>query len=606
MRDAETVLGIIQQRGSQGLPLEDIYRQLYNPDLYLRAYARLYSNQGAMTRGTTSETVDGMSMKKIENIIDDLRHERYRWTAVRRVLIPKKNGKMRPLGIPTWSDKLLQEVIRLMLEAYYEPQMSNHSHGFRPRHGCHTALDEVRQVWTGTKWFIEGDIKGCFDNIDHQIMMSILGEKLHDKRFLRLLSSLLKAGYLEEWRYHKTLSGSPQGGVVSPILSNIYMDKLDQFVEKVLLLKYNNKERRSYHPPYLRIRTQVYKLQKEGKRKEATKLRRQMQQLPYRDPNDADYRRLHYVRYADDFLLGFSGPKEEAEEIREQLRIFLQDELKLELSQEKTLITHAQTSAAHFLGYEIAVQHSNDKLSSTTWTRNINGRIELRVPAKVIEEHCANYQAKGKPVHRTEYLNESDFAIIEKYQWKYRGLMQYYMLAINIAWFNKLHYVMRCSLLKTLAHKHKTSVSQMVRKYRTDIETPYGKMKCLEVRIERTEKMPLVARFGGIPWRRQEKAILCDINPQAVVIPRNELVKRLLRNTCEICGSKESINVHHIRGLKDLKQKGRREKPLWVRIMAAMHRKTLVVCGYCHDAIEAGRPTRLPIQGQELLESCVR
>jgi group II intron reverse transcriptase/maturase len=606
MRDAETVLGIIQQRGSQGLPLEDIYRQLYNPDLYLRAYARLYSNQGAMTRGTTSETVDGMSIKKIEKIIDDLRHERYRWTAVRRVLIPKKNGKIRPLGIPTWSDKLLQEVIRLMLEAYYEPQMSNHSHGFRPGHGCHSALDEVRQVWTGTKWFIEGDIKGCFDNIDHQIMMSILGEKLHDTRFLRLLSSLLKAGYLEEWRYHETLSGSPQGGVVSPILSNIYMDKLDQFVEKVLLPKYNSKERRSYYPPYLRIRTQVYKLQKEGKRKEATKLRRQMQQLPYRDPNDADYRRLHYVRYADDFLLGFSGPKVEAEEIREHLRIFLQDELKLELSQEKTLITHAQTSAAHFLGYEIAVQHSNDKLSSTTWTRNINGRIELRVPAKVIEEHCAKYQAKGKPVHRTEYLNESDFAIIEKYQWKYRGLMQYYILAINIAWFNKLHYVMRCSLLKTLAHKHKTSVSQMVRKYRTDIETPYGKMKCLEVRIERTEKKPLVARFGGIPWRRQEKAILCDINPQAVVIPRNELVKRLLRNTCEICGSKENIQVHHIRGLKDLKQKGRREKPLWVRIMAAMHRKTLVVCGYCHDAIEAGRPTRLSIQGQELLESRVR
>jgi len=594
MRDAETVLGIIQQRGSQGLPLEDIYRQLYNPDLYLRAYARIYSNKGAMTTGTTSETVDGMSLKKIENMIDDLRHERYRWTAVRRIRIPKKNGKMRPLGIPTWSDKLLQEVIRLILEAYYEPQMSDHSHGFRPRRGCHTALNNVRHTWTGTKWFIEGDIKGCFDNIDHQVMMSILGEKLHDQRFLRLLNGLLKAGYLEEWRYHTTLSGTPQGGVLSPILANIYLDKLDAFVEKSLLPKYNSKERRSYHAPYLKIRAQVYKLQKEGKKKEAAKLRRQMQQLPYRDPNDAHYRRLGYVRYADDFLLGFSGPKAEAEEIRDQLKSFLQEELKLELSQEKTLITHAQSSAAHFLGYEIAIQHSNDKLSSTTWTRNVNGRVELRVPAKVIEEQCATYQAKGKPIHRAEYLHESDFAIMEKYQWKYRGLMQYYRLAINIAWFNKLHYVMRSSLLKTLAYKHKTSVSQMVKKYQTDIETPYGKMKCLEVRIERGEKKPLVARFGGIPWRRQEKAILYDINPQFVVTPRNELVKRLLQDTCEICGSGETIQVHHIRGLKDLKQKGRREKPLWVRIMAAMQRKTLVVCKYCHDAIEAGRPTRLP------------
>jgi group II intron reverse transcriptase/maturase len=213
MRNAETVLEIIHERGRKGLPLEDIYRQLYNPDLYLRAYARLYSNKGAMTKGTTSETVDGMELPKIGKIIDDLRHERYRWTAVRRVCIPKKNGKKRPLGMPTWSDKLLQEVLRLILEAYYEPQMSDDSHGFRPERGCHTALNSIKDTWTGTKWFIEGDIEGCFDHIDHQVMLSILREKLHDNRFLRLLDSLLKAGYLEEWKYHATLSGTPQGGV---------------------------------------------------------------------------------------------------------------------------------------------------------------------------------------------------------------------------------------------------------------------------------------------------------------------------------------------------------------------------------------------------------
>ncbi|GHO60996.1 hypothetical protein KSB_94710 [Ktedonobacter robiniae] len=333
-----------------------------------------------MTKGTTSETVDGMSLKKIEKIIDDLCHERYRWTAVRRVYIPKKNGKMRPLGMPTWSDKLLQEVIRLILEAYYEPQMSNHSHGFRPKHGCHTALNEVKHVWTGTKWFVEGDIKGCFDNIDHEIMMSILKEKLHDNRFLRLIEGLLKAGYLEEWHYQRTYSGTPQGGVISPILANIYMDRLDKYVEKVLLPAYNRKEKRRVNPEYKRILDKASKLRKSGKKKEAAMLRKQQLQLPYYDSNDSEYRRLRYIRYADDFLLGFAGPKAEAEDIKEQLRIFLHDHLKLELSQEKTVITHAQTSAARFLGYEIATQFANDKLASTTRRRSVNERIELRVP----------------------------------------------------------------------------------------------------------------------------------------------------------------------------------------------------------------------------------
>ncbi len=597
MRNAETVLAIIQERGKKGLPLEDIYRQLYNPDLYLWAYARMYSNKGAMTKGTTSETVDGMSLKKIESIIDDIRHERYRWTAVRRVYIPKKNGKMRPLGMPTWSDKLLQEVIRLILEAYYEPQMSDHSHGFRPRRGCHTALCEVKRVWTGTKWFVEGDIKGCFDNIDHEIMMSILRGKLHDNRFLRLMEGLLKAGYLEEWHYHRTHSGTPQGGVISPILANIYMDRLDRYVESVLFPAYNRKERRRVNPDYRRILDKASKLRKKGKKKEAAMLRKQQLQLPYYDPNDDEYRRLRYVRYADDFLLGFAGPMAEAEDIKEQLRTFLQDHLKLELSQEKTVITHARTSAARFLGYEIAAQFANDKLDPVRRARSVNERIELRVPADVVKKNCAEYQAQGKPIHRMELTTESEYAIVEKYQWKYRGLMQYYVLAVNIARLQTLHWTMRLSLLKTLASKHQSTVNQMVKKYQTDMETPYGTMKCLEVRVERDEKKPLIARFGGIPWRRQNKAILLDKPALPIVTPRNEIVKRLLRDTCEMCGSNENISVHHVRALKDLKVKGRKEKPLWVQKMAAMTRKTLVVCGYCHAAIQTGKPTRQPIQG---------
>jgi len=194
MRRAETVLGAIHDRGTRGVPLEDIYRQLYNPDLYLRAYARLYANNGALTPGTTAETVDGMARAKIERIIDDLRHERYRWTPARRAYIPKKSGKLRPLGIASWPDKLLQEVIRSILEAYYEPQFSARSHGFRPQRGCHTALSEVVTTWSGTRWFIEADISRCFEEIDRSVLVSILREKLHDNRFLRLIENLLRAG----------------------------------------------------------------------------------------------------------------------------------------------------------------------------------------------------------------------------------------------------------------------------------------------------------------------------------------------------------------------------------------------------------------------------
>jgi group II intron reverse transcriptase/maturase len=250
MRDAKTVLEIVHERGKRGLPLEDVYRMLYNPHLYMLAYGRLYRNKGAMTPGMTAETVDGMTLEKIRLIIESIRHEQYRWTPVKRVYIPKKNGKKRPLGMPTWSDKLVQEVMRLILEAYYEPQFSNHSHGFRPNRGCHTALTAIERPWTGTVWFIEGDIKGCFDNIDHEVLLTIIAEKIHDNRFLRLLSYMFKAGYEEKWTYHATYSGTPQGGVISPILSNIYLDGLDKFVETELLPTYNKGRRRRENPAY--------------------------------------------------------------------------------------------------------------------------------------------------------------------------------------------------------------------------------------------------------------------------------------------------------------------------------------------------------------------
>ena len=468
MQDAETVLNVIRERGERELPLENIYRLLYNRNLYLRAYGRIYSNQGATTKGITAETVDGMSLAKIDRIIDELRYERFRWTPVRRVNIPKPNGQTRALGIPTWTDKLLQEVIRMILEAYYEPQFSDRSHGFRPGRGCHTALSNVVNYWSGVRWFVEGDIKGCFDNIDHEVLLSVLGEKLHDNRFLRLLTYLLKAGYMEDWKYGRTLSGTPQGGVVSPILANIYLDRLDKFVENVLIPANTRGTVRKYNLAYTRLLNRAKYHKSQGHHALALQLRKQMQQLPSVDPYDHGYRRLRYVRYADDFVLGFIGPKAEAKQITESLETFLRDSLKLELSREKTLITHATSQAARFLGYELVNQQANDQYDHRG-QRKVNGRIGLRVPANVIEQHCQAYMRNGKPAQRSFLIHDDDYSIVARYQLEYRGVVQYYLLAYNVHHFGRLHRVMEMSLARTLAAKHKSTARKMRRQFKREL-----------------------------------------------------------------------------------------------------------------------------------------
>jgi group II intron reverse transcriptase/maturase len=299
MQSAETVLDVLRDRGRRGLPCNELYRQLFNPQMYLLAYGRIYSNQGAMTPGACGETADGMSGAKIGRIIDALRHERYRFQPVKRVYIPKKSGKLRPLGLPSWSDKLVGEMMRLLLEAYYEPQFSDRSHGFRPGRGCHTALSEIEHNWTGTTWFIEGDISDCFGSLDHSVLLSILSEKIHDNRFLRLLKQMLQAGYLEDWEWNATLSGAPQGGVVSPVLSNIYLDRLDTFAETVLIPEYTRGGRRAYNPEYRRVTDRICSARKRGDRAAVRELRKQQRSLPSRDPQDPGFRRLRYCRYAD-------------------------------------------------------------------------------------------------------------------------------------------------------------------------------------------------------------------------------------------------------------------------------------------------------------------
>jgi group II intron reverse transcriptase/maturase len=585
MQAAEVVLGVLRERGRRGLPCSQLYRQMFNNELYLLAYGNIYSNQGAMTPGASEETADGMSEDKIEQITGLMRHERYRFSPARRVYIPKKNGKLRPLGMPSWSDKLVGEVVRLLLEAYYEPQFSDRSHGFRRFRGCHTALQEIGNTWSGTTWFIEGDISDCFGSLDHEILLGILAEKIRDNRFLRLIRNMLKAGYLEDWGYHDTLSGVPQGGTVSPILSNVYLDKLDKFVEQELIPQYTRGAFRRSNSEYAGLKRRKRKARERGDRTAVRALARQMRMLPSRDPMDPGYRRLVYTRYADDHILGFIGPKAEAEEIKAKLARFLRETLGLELNQDKTLITHARSQRARFLGYDISVQHSSTKISNGR--RSANGTIALRVPPDVIKAQCARYRQHGKPWHRSRLQNLDDYDIVRKYGAEYRGVVNYYLLAQDVSRLNTLRWYAETSLLKTLAAKHQSTVSKMASRHKAKTITRDGPRTCYEARRKRQQGKPdLVSRFGGIILRQDRRAVISDPAPVPALYPRKELVRRLRKRECELCETGTTVAVHQVTGIRELGRPGPGQ-PAWAALMAKMRRKTLIVCAGCHDWIHA-------------------
>jgi len=594
----DVIMNIQQERGAKGLPLDRVYRYMFNEELFLQAYGKIYRNFGAMTRGTTGETVDGMSLGKIHRIIALLKLEKYEWTPVRRIEIPKGNGKigMRPLGLPCWSDKLVQEVMRWLLNSYYEQRFSDQSHGFRENRGCHSALLQIRKKWTGTVWFIEGDIKGCFDNIDHMILLEIIRRDIHDGRMVELIRGLLKAGYVEDWRYYDTLSGSPQGGIISPLLANIYLNELDRFVEDTLIPAYTRGKTRTRNPEYIRLAGAISAAEKRNDFDEVKHLRRARRKVMYAKPVDPSYRRLRYIRYADDFLLGFVGPRNEAEEIRQRIGDFLRDNLKLTLSPEKTLITHATDGKAKYLGYEISVTREENLISddprAKSGGRKTNGRIALWVPKKVVQKYRERYCRNGKVIHRAELASETDYTIIQRYQGVLKGIYNYYCMAVNVSIrIPYIKWMLGTSLSKTLACKFQCKRKDIRKRYGVEIEG----LKALQVVIERPKKAPLIATFGGFRLERIPEGmgvvdfweLLAWVKPTS---KRSEVVWRLLAGKCELCEVEDvPLNVHHIRKLADLNKKGRRPKADWEQRMSAMKRKTLVVCEDCHRTIHGGR-----------------
>jgi hypothetical protein len=413
--------------------------------------------------------------------------------------------------------------------------------------------------------------------------LKILGERIHDSRFLRLIGNLLDAGYLEDWQFHATYSGVPQGGVVSPILSNLVLDRLDKYVETELIPAYTRGQRRKTNPPYVAKTVAASRARKRGDREEAKQLSKEAARLPSRDPGDPNFRRLWYVRYADDFLLGFIGPKVEAEEIKQHIARYLRDELKLELSEDKTLVTHARDEVAKFLGYELHALHADDQ-HDPKGRRCINGRIGLRVPRHVLKAQCAKYTRRGKPMHLPERLNDDAYSIVSLYQAEYSGIVQYYRLAYNLRILSRLKWTAEVSLVKTLANKLRCRAREIYRRFQTRLITDEGTYKVLEVRVDRgPTKKPLAAHFGGVSLVWNPWAAIGE-TPTTVWSGRSELVERLLAQKCELCGATDGIQVHHIRKLADLKGASG-----WAKVMAARRRKTLVVCETCHQHIHSGR-----------------
>ncbi len=600
MRSPERVLNSLNEHSKDSsYKFERLYRILFNEELFYVAYQKIASNGGSTTKGSDGRSIDGMSLARIETLIASLKDESYQPHPSRRVHIPKKNGKTRPLGIPAFEDKLVQEVVRMILEAIYEGHFETTSHGFRPKRSCHTALLHIQKTFSGAKWFIEGDIKGFFDNIDHDVLVGILRERISDDRFIRLIRKFLKAGYVEDWTFHNTYSGMPQGGIVSPILANIYLDKLDKYVKEYIRhFDMGTKRRPGKESNDLaneRKRT-VRKLKKikDGTEKAALVARlkaieQERAAFPSGDEMDGSYRRLKYIRYADDFILGVIGSKEDALRIKEDIKSFLSESLALELSEEKTLITHTGKSAK-FLGYEITVTRNNHQRRDVQGRlrRTYGKRVRLNVSMATLRDKLLEYGAMEiklrngkeiwKPKCRSGLIFNDDLEILDRYNRETVGFCNYYLIANNCVVLHNFRYIMEYSMYKTFAGKYRSTVRKINKKYRLN--------KLFTVKYEQ-QGVIKSRTFYKTSFKRRTTAFngSCDIEPYSIAdVSRTNLTDRLKAEKCELCGATGKLIMHHVRNLKDLKG-----KESWERLMSARKRKTIALCPSCHRLRHLGK-----------------
>jgi group II intron reverse transcriptase/maturase len=591
-----------RQSRKQDYHFERLYRNLYNPDFYLLAYQNLYANKGAMTPGVDGTTLDGTSMERIENMIQSLRDHSYQPQPTRRCYIPKKSGKgQRPLGIQTANDKLVQEVVRMLLESIYEPAFLKTSHGFRPGKSCHTALTQMQRAFTGTKWFVEGDIKAYFDTIDHHTLVEMLRKRIKDEYFISLIWKFLRAGYLENWKYNATYSGTPQGSGASPILANLYLHELDMYMEEYKRQfdkgdhHQNNKDYahiKSSHQyrkaKYDRLWSTLTGEEKKAAQREIKTMHRQFQQYPVNDQMDASYRRIQYQRYCDDFLVGVIGSKADAEKIKADIGWFLAESLKLTLSPEKTLITNGQEKA-RFLGYDIVIcQDSATKRTARGQTRPYSGKVRLYAPkdkwvSKLLEygvlKIATDAQGREKwiPQPRNSLMNLEPREIVNMYNAQLRGIYNYYRLANNASVLNKFHYAMEYSMYKTMAGKFRTNIKK--------VKTRYSRGGVFAVEYMTKSGVRKTTLYQG-GYARITSPLLKDVDckPECAASHEpKELFFRMKAARCELCGKEHvPVSAHQVKRLKDLSG-----NLLWERVMLKMRRKTLIVCEECHQTIHS-------------------
>jgi len=570
---------------------DKLFQKLYNVELWLLAYQRIAPKPGNMTAGVDGKTIDGAGFKLIQEAIADLKASRYKPLPVRRVYIPKPNGKQRPLGIPSFQDKLLGTVLKLILEAIYEPTFSEHSHGFRPEKSCHTALAAVKRDMNGVRWWVEGDMKGFFDHVKHDTLLRILSKRITDKRFLHLIGQFLKAGYVEDWRYHQTYSGVPQGGTLSPVLSNIYLDELDRTMA-TKITEFNQGKERGLKKDYNRLRNAVGRAKKKARETGDwtgyKRLRHQMLQTEAKDPMDLEYRRLYYIRYADDFLVGINGSKAEAEALKTWLADYLSNELQLDLSVEKTLVTSAK-KRVRFLGYDIKRWSGNRILRYPTiqgvkTRRTGTYQLSLLMPPDKTLAFAREY---GNPntwhgQHRTKLLNLSELEILMSYNAEVRGFLGYYSLADNLKdGAGGVLWITTRSFFCTLADKRKSSVKKVMKSLK---KGPGRYMISLEKNGKGMKEYELIASTKQLKKGKITYDRIDHIPKTWMYQSRNELGRRLLAHECEWCGLRGSqVEVHHIRKLGNLKG-----KTPWERQMIERRRKTMVLCVECHHELHAG------------------
>jgi len=655
--------------------VKDLHKIVLDINIWYQAYQNIYSNRGAFTKGINNDTLDKFDQNRVYNIIKKLRDGSYSPNPVRRVNIPKPNGKLRPLGIPSGTDKLVQEVFRIILESIYEPKFSDKSHGFRPNRSCHTALREV-STWAGTKWWIEFDIKGCFDNINHDRLIVTLEERIADRFFINIIRKFLEAGYVEHWKFNNTYSGTPQGGIISPILTNIYLDKLDKFIESKCEIINKTPYCRDRNPVYRKIRNDLNgnkiaivrclnKVEKsEGYFKDANfrkivdndpEFKKEMIRvtnymnrstngihvttLKTRIPefaktynlNEKDmlditkyevYRtriselkisinkdtklfkktkctdtsnglnRLHYVRYADDFILGSIGSKADAMCIVNSIRNYIETELKMNICEEKTRIVDYK--GTEFLGYKVEMPKYTDERMTTidgVNRRRCVSRPKLRVPVNKLIKFVSDNQygdyVNNISEHRTKLINFDDIEIVRQYNAELRGLFQFYKYASDCKYMiNRVQWLGHYSLFKTLGAKHRCSVSQLFVKniLRSKKHPVQGRIIYIKVNDMDVDIFNIKDVDSQDILDTKNISSCNDIKFKCAINIKNSALKKLIANECEICGAVSKdvmLHEHHTNPLCNIDKNTNYFK----RMQMIRSRKTVTLCEKCHYKI---------------------